>query len=100
MGGERSGDGEDGKILPSFLQLFFLKTLTAGAVTAEAGSLYQYFKTLSENADTLLASIRSSKAAFSLHLPRVKDVTGREKINRKKFGSLSKKHMRAVTRSV
>ncbi len=29
----------------------FLKTLTEGAVTAEAGSLFQYFTTLTEKAD-------------------------------------------------
>ncbi len=45
-------------------------------------------------------SIRPSKAAFSLHLPRVKDVTGREKKTEKKFGLVSKKHKRSVTRSV
>ncbi len=28
----------------------FLKTLTEGAVTTEAGSLFQYFTTLTENA--------------------------------------------------
>ncbi len=32
----------------------FLKTLTEGAVTTEAGSLLQYFTTLTENADPLL----------------------------------------------
>ncbi len=32
----------------------FLKTLTEGAVTTEAGSLFQYFTTLTENADPLL----------------------------------------------
>ncbi len=32
----------------------FLKTLTEGAVTAEAGSLFQYSTTLTENADPLL----------------------------------------------
>ncbi len=32
----------------------FLKTLTEGAVTTEAGSLFQYFTTLTENADLLL----------------------------------------------
>ncbi len=30
----------------------FLETLTEGAVTTEAGSLFQYFTTLIENADT------------------------------------------------
>ncbi len=32
----------------------FLKTLTEGAVTTEAGSLFQYFTTLTENTDPLL----------------------------------------------
>ncbi len=32
----------------------FLKTLTEGAVTTEAGSLFQYFTILTENADPLL----------------------------------------------
>ncbi len=32
----------------------FLKTLTEGAVTTEAGSLFQYFTNLTENADPLL----------------------------------------------
>ncbi len=32
----------------------FLKTLTEGAVTMEAGSLFQYFTTLTEKADPLL----------------------------------------------
>ncbi len=32
----------------------FLNILTAGAVTTEAGSLFQYFTTLTEKADPLL----------------------------------------------
>ncbi len=32
----------------------FLKTVTEGAVATEAGSLFQYFTTLTENADPLL----------------------------------------------
>ncbi len=32
----------------------FFKTLTEGAVTMEASSLFQYFTTLTENADHLL----------------------------------------------
>ncbi len=35
---------------PDFLQTF-LNILSEGAVTMEAGSLIQYFKTLTENAD-------------------------------------------------
>ncbi len=32
----------------------FLKTFTEGAATAESGSLFQYFTTLTENADPLI----------------------------------------------
>ncbi len=32
----------------------FLKALTEGAVTTEAGTLFQYFTTITENADPLL----------------------------------------------
>ncbi len=46
--------GETGKdFCPNFLQSF-LETLSEGAVTTEAGSLFQYFTTLTENADPLL----------------------------------------------
>ncbi len=38
---------------PNFLQPF-LKTLTEGTVTTEAGSSFQYFTTLTENANLLL----------------------------------------------
>ncbi len=38
----------------------FLKTLTEGAATAEAGSLFPYFTTLTENADPLLRRLRAT----------------------------------------
>ncbi len=46
------GDGEKASV-QAFSNLF-LKTLTEVAITAEAGSLFQYFTTLIENADRLL----------------------------------------------
>ncbi len=46
--------GEMGKdFCPNFINIF-LKTLTERAVTTEAGSLFQYFTTLTEKADPLL----------------------------------------------
>ncbi len=50
-GDESSVNGEDGVRLLSNL---FLKILSEGAVTTEVGSLFQYFKTLTEKADPLL----------------------------------------------
>ncbi len=46
------GDGE--RFLSKLSPTFFLKTLIEGAVTTEAGSLLQYFTTLTENADPRL----------------------------------------------
>ncbi len=46
--------GRWGKISVPTSSNRFLKTLTEGAVTMEAGSLFQYFTTLTENADPLL----------------------------------------------
>ncbi len=48
--------GDGGRFLSKLSPTFFLKTLTEGAVTtgAYSGSLFQYFTTLSENADPLL----------------------------------------------
>ncbi len=43
-----------GKTSDQTLSTLFLKALTEGAVTTEAESLFQYFTTLTENADTLL----------------------------------------------
>ncbi len=40
-----------GKTSVQTLSNGFFKTLTEGAVTPEAGSLFQYFTTLTENAD-------------------------------------------------
>ncbi len=49
-GDECSVNGRDWERLLSKL---FLKTLTEGAVMTEAGSLFQYFTTLTENAGPL-----------------------------------------------
>ncbi len=46
--------GDEGRFLSNLSPTFFLKTLTEGAVTTRAESLFQYFTTLSENADPLL----------------------------------------------
>ncbi len=62
MGGVEVGRGKGGggvfsQWRKTSVQTFsnrFLKTLTKGAVTTEAGSLFQYFTTLTENADPLL----------------------------------------------
>ncbi len=51
-GGECSiSGGRWGKTFVQISSSRFLKTLTKGAVTTEAGSLFQYFTTLNENAD-------------------------------------------------
>ncbi len=42
----------------------FLKTLKEGAVTTEAGSLYQYFSTLTENTDPLLRRLLAPWSAL------------------------------------
>ncbi len=44
----KGGDGE------RFLSNLFLKTVTEGGVTTEAGSLFQYFTTLTEKAVLLI----------------------------------------------
>ncbi len=56
MGGEGviSQWGSWGKTSVQTFSNIFLKTLPEGAVTTEAGSLLQYFTTLTENADPLL----------------------------------------------
>ncbi len=48
---EISANGADGEKLLSNL---FLKMLTEGAITTEAGNVFQYFTTLTEKADPLL----------------------------------------------
>ncbi len=45
--------GRWGKTSVQTFSNLFLKTLTEEAVTMEAGSLFQYFTTLTENADSL-----------------------------------------------
>ncbi len=55
LGDECKVNGGDGECLLSKLcATFFLKPLTEGAVTTEAGRLFQYFTTLNENANPLL----------------------------------------------
>ncbi len=51
-GDECSVNGE--RLLSKLSPTFSSKTLTEGVVTTEAGSLFQYFTTLTENADPLL----------------------------------------------
>ncbi len=46
--------GRWGKISVQTFSNLFLKILTEGAVTTKAGSLFQNFTTLTENADPLL----------------------------------------------
>ncbi len=46
--------GRWGKTYVQTFSNLFLKTLTEGAVTTEAGSLFQHFITLTENAGPLL----------------------------------------------
>ncbi len=46
--------GRWGKTFVKTFSNRFLKTLTEGTVTTEAGSLFQYFTTLTEKADPLL----------------------------------------------
>ncbi len=46
--------GRWGKISVQTFSNLFLEILTKGTVTTEAGSLFQYFTTLTEKADTLL----------------------------------------------
>ncbi len=41
--------GRWGKSSVQTISKFFLKTLTEGAVTTEAGNLFQYFTTLTKN---------------------------------------------------
>ncbi len=60
MGGVQVGgdecsvnEGEWGKTSVQTFSNLFLKALTEGAVTTEAGSLFQHFTTLIENADPL-----------------------------------------------
>ncbi len=50
-GGRGGGVGERGKISVKTFSNLFLKALTERAVTTEAGKLFQYFTTLTENAE-------------------------------------------------
>ncbi len=54
-GDECSVNGGDGERLVSkHFSNLFLKALTEGVVTTETGSLFQYFTSLTENADPFL----------------------------------------------
>ncbi len=58
-----------GKISVQTASNRFLKILTEGAITMEAGSLFQYFTTHTENADPLLRRWRF-ETILSLHKNR------------------------------
>ncbi len=64
----------------------FLKTLTEGAVTTEAGSLFQYFTTLTENVDPLLRRWLAPWSTLKRCPLRPRRSGGRKN----KFGSISK----------
>ncbi len=49
--------GEMGKTSVETFSNRFLKTLTEGAITTEAGSLFQYFTTLTENAGPKMLAV-------------------------------------------
>ncbi len=65
----------------------FLKTLTEGAVTTEAGSLFQYFTTLTENADPLLRRRLAPWSTLKGCPLRPRRAGGRKN----KFGSISER---------
>ncbi len=69
---------------PNFLQPF-LKTLTEGAVTTEAGGLFQYSTTLTKNADPLLQRWLAPWSALQWCPFRPRRLGGRKN----KFGSTS-----------
>ncbi len=76
----------------------FLKTLTEGVVTTEAGSLFQYFTTLTENADPLLRRWLAPWSTLMRCTLRPRRAGGRKN----KFGSISKRPLnilKAVMRS-
>ncbi len=76
----------------------FLKTLTEGAVTTEAGSLFQHFTTLIENADPLLRWWLAPWITLMGCLLRPCRAGGRKN----KFGSIPKRPLnilKAVMRS-
>ncbi len=54
IGGVSGQCGRWGKTSVQTFSNLFLKALTEGAVTTEAGSLFQHFTTLTENADPFL----------------------------------------------
>ncbi len=65
----------------------FMKTLTEGAVTTEAGSLFQYFTALTEKADPLLRQWLAPWSTLKGCLFRPRRAGGRKN----KFGSISKR---------
>ncbi len=98
-GGECSvNGGEGGKTYVQAFSNLFLKTLTEGAVTTEAGSLFQYFTTLTENADPLLRWWLAPWSTLKGCPLRPRRAGGRKS----KFGSMSKRPLnilKAVIRS-
>ncbi len=101
-GGERVGVfsqwGRWGKISVQTFSDHFMKTLTEEAVTTEAGSLFQCFTTLTENADPLLRWWLAPWSTLKGCPLRPRRAGGREN----KFGSISKRPLnilKAVIRS-
>ncbi len=90
--------GEMGKdFCPNFLQPF-LENIDKGAVTTEARSLFQYFKTLTENVDPLLRRWLAPWSTLKGCPLRARRAGGRKT----KFGSISKRTLnilKAVIRS-
>ncbi len=81
--------GRWGKISVHTSSNRFLKTLTEGAVTTEAGSLFQYFTTLTENADPLLRRRLAPWSTLKGCPLRPRRVGGRKY----KVGSISKRSL-------
>ncbi len=90
--------GRWGKISVQTFSNRFLKTLIEGAVTTEAGSLFQYFTTLTKNADSLLLRWLAPWSTLKRCPLRPRRAGGRKN----KFGSISKTPLnilKAVMRS-
>ncbi len=88
--------GRMGKISVQTASKLFLKTLTEGAVTTEAGSLFQYFTLLTENADPLL---RRRLAPWS-NLKRCPLRPRREGGRKNKFNQYPKGQLEVVAAAV
>ncbi len=97
--GECSVNGGDvEKLLSKDFSKSYLKTMTEGAVTMEVGSLFQYFTTLTENADPLLRRWLAPWSALKGCPLRPRRVGGRKN----KFGSVFKRPLnilKAIMRS-